>query len=61
MKLVKIGTKQSNYLGGANMPELVEVETTRRDLSKIIKNKKINKVDVFLDKIVYNKKSEFIN
>lgn len=43
------------------MPELVEVETTRRDLSKIIKNKKINKVDVFLDKIVYNKKSEFIN
>lgn len=43
------------------MPELVEVETTRRDLSKIIKNKKINKVDVFLDKIVYNKKSEFID
>lgn len=43
------------------MPELAEVETTRRDLSKIIKNKKINKVDVFLDKIVYNKKSEFIN
>lgn len=43
------------------MPELVEVETTRRDLSKIIENKRINKVDVFLDKIVYNKKKEFIN
>ena len=42
------------------MPELVEVETTRRDLNKIIKNKRINKVDVFLDKIVYNKKQEFI-
>ena len=43
------------------MPELVEVETTRRDLSKIITGKKINKVEVFLDKIVYNKKDKFIN
>lgn len=42
------------------MPELAEVETTKRDLSKIILNKRINKVDVFLDKIVYNKKDEFI-
>ncbi len=43
------------------MPELVEVETTRRDLSKIIIGKKINKVVVSLDKIVYNKKQNFIN
>ena len=43
------------------MPELVEVETTRRDLSKIITGKKINKVEVFLDKIVYNKYVKFIN
>ena len=42
------------------MPELVEVETTRRDLSKLIINKKIEKVDVYLDKIVYNKTAEFI-
>ncbi len=42
------------------MPELVEVETAKRDLSKIIENKRINKVEVFLDKIVYNKKQEFI-
>lgn len=42
------------------MPELVEVETTRRDLSKIIINKRINKVDVFLDKVVYYKKEDFI-
>lgn len=42
------------------MPELVEVETTRRDLSKIIEGKKIRKVQIFLDKIVYNKKDEFI-
>lgn len=42
------------------MPELVEVETTRRDLSKIIEGKIINKVEVYLDKIVYNKKEEFI-
>lgn len=42
------------------MPELVEVETTRRDLSKLIINKRIEKVDVYLDKIVYNKAAEFI-
>lgn len=42
------------------MPELVEVETTRRDLSKIIEGKIINKVSIYLDKIVYNKKDEFI-
>lgn len=43
------------------MPELVEVETTKRDLSKLIENKKIRKVKVYLDKIVYDKKEEFIN
>ncbi len=43
------------------MPELAEVETTRRDLSNKIVGKKINKVEVYLDKIVYNKKEEFIN
>ena len=43
------------------MPELVEVETTRRDLYKIIRNKQIKKVEVYLDKIVYNKKCEFIS
>ena len=43
------------------MPELVEVETTRRDLSKIITGEKIYDVKVLLDKIVYNKKEEFIN
>lgn len=42
------------------MPELVEVETTRRDLSKIITGKRINKVEVYLDKIVYNRKESFI-
>lgn len=42
------------------MPELVEVETTKRDLSKIIEGKKIRKACVYLDKIVYNKRDEFI-
>jgi len=42
------------------MPELVEVETTRGDLSKVIEGKVINKVSVYLDKIVYNKKDLFI-
>ena len=42
------------------MPELAEVETTRRDLSKIIKGKRINKVSVYLDKIVYNDTKNFI-
>ncbi len=42
------------------MPELAEVETTRRDLSRIIEGKVINKVSVHLDKIVYNKKDSFI-
>lgn len=42
------------------MPELAEVETTKRDLKKILIGKKICKVEVFLDKIVYNKKDEFI-
>lgn len=42
------------------MPELVEVETTRRDLSKAIEGKVINRVSVYLDKIVYNKKDSFI-
>ena len=41
------------------MPELAEVETTKRDLRKIIINRKINKTEVYLDKIVYNKKDEF--
>lgn len=43
------------------MPELVEVETTRRDLSKLIEKRVINKVSVNLDKVVYNKKDEFID
>ena len=43
------------------MPELAEVETTRRDLSKIIEGKVINKVSVYLNKIVYDKKESFIN
>ena len=43
------------------MPELVEVETTKRDLYNKIRNKKINNVEVFLDKIVYHKKESFIN
>lgn len=42
------------------MPELAEVETTRRDLQKIITGKKIEKVEVYLDKVVYNKKDDFI-
>lgn len=42
------------------MPELAEVETTRRDLSKSIIGKKIIKTDVYLDKVVYNKKEWFI-
>ena len=42
------------------MPELAEVETTKRDLSKIIIGRKIRKTEVFLDKIVYNKKDSFI-
>ena len=42
------------------MPELAEVETTRRDLKKKILNQRIKKVDVYLDKIVFNKKQEFI-
>ena len=42
------------------MPELVEVETTRRDLEKIITGKIIKKTDVYLDKIVYYKTDEFI-
>lgn len=42
------------------MPELAEVETTKRDLKKIISNKKINRTEVYLDKIVFNRKKEFI-
>ncbi len=42
------------------MPELVEVETTKRDLSKLIIGRRINKVEVYLDKIVYNEKQKFI-
>ncbi|MEG2620538.1 MAG: DNA-formamidopyrimidine glycosylase [Bacilli bacterium] len=42
------------------MPELVEVEILKRNLTKEILGKKINKVEVFLDKIVYNKKEYFI-
>ena len=38
------------------MPELAEVETTKRDLKNKILNKKIKRAEVFLDKIVYNKK-----
>lgn len=43
------------------MPELAEVETTKRDLKNKILNKKIKRTEFFLDKIVYNKKDEFIN
>ena len=43
------------------MPELVEVETTRRDLRQKIVGKEIQSVNVLLDKIVYDKKNEFIN
>ena len=35
------------------MPELVEVETTRRELEKILPGKVIRKTKVYLDKIVY--------
>ena len=42
------------------MPELVEVETTRRDLKKVIVGEKIAKTTVYLDKVVYNKSEEFI-
>ncbi len=42
------------------MPELVEVETTKRDLKNKILGRKIIKTEVYLDKIVYNKKNEFI-
>lgn len=43
------------------MPELAEVETTRRDLKKTIIGKRIIKTKVYLDKIVYNDKDNFIN
>lgn len=42
------------------MPELVEVETTRRDLSNVITGKKIINTEVYLDKIVYHRRQEFI-
>ncbi len=42
------------------MPELAEVETTRRDLCKLVLGKTIKRVEVRLDKIVYHKKDEFI-
>lgn len=43
------------------MPELVEVETTRRDLSKVIENKIINKVSILKDKVVLDNNDIFIN
>lgn len=43
------------------MPELAEVETTRRDLSKFIIGKTILNIDIYLDKLVFNKKEYFIN
>ena len=43
------------------MPELVEVETTKKALKEKIINQKIIDVKVYLDKIVYNKKDEFIS
>ena len=43
------------------MPELVEVETTRRDLKKRIVGERIVNCKVFLDKIVYDKKDIFIS
>lgn len=42
------------------MPELAEVETTRRDLSKYIIGKKIINTYIYLDKLVFNKKDYFI-
>lgn len=42
------------------MPELVEVENSRRNLNKILINKRIIKTEVYLDKMVFNKKEEFI-
>ncbi len=42
------------------MPELAEVETTRRDLSKYIIGKKIINTNIYLDKLVFNKKEYFI-
>lgn len=43
------------------MPELVEVEVTKRNLIEKILSRRIIKTEVYLDKIVYNKKDEFIN
>lgn len=42
------------------MPELAEVETTRRDLSKYIIGEKILNTNIYLDKLVFNKKEYFI-
>ena len=42
------------------MPELAEVETTKRDLRLKILNQRIKKVEVNLDKVVFNKKDDFI-
>ena len=42
------------------IPELVEVETTRRDLEKEIVNKTIRKVSVLLDKVVLYDEENFI-
>lgn len=38
------------------MPELVEVEMAKRNLSKVVEGKRINKAEVFLEKLVYYKK-----
>lgn len=43
------------------MPELAEVETTRRDLSKYIIGEKILNINIYLDKLVFNKKDYFIS
>ena len=43
------------------MPELPEVETIRRGLSKLILNKKIVQVDVFEQKSFLGKKTEVVN
>ena len=43
------------------MPELVEVETTKRDLEKVLVGKVISNAEVFLDKIVYNPRKSVDN
>jgi formamidopyrimidine-DNA glycosylase len=42
------------------MPELPEVETIKNDLSKMIVGQTVKKVNIFLEKSIRNKPSEFI-